>query len=490
MVIAGFSASATTRWACHLRVCYTGQEYTSVLPDAGVIRTELPSFELPNVNPVSKKKKAPSDKDNVTSAAPSKRMKTRASKGKLPIVASDEGPHSVSSGSTAENTLHSDKAVDPSFEKTSASSDHDTAVAKSFSVQPFVPLWDVCNGDLYDNPRVCRDVATALPTPAQKSAVAQLSNTALTDELLTSWVQLGSFVTESLNRWSGCHDKAKEKTTSLLNQLVKEGERVSALEKQVSCLSEEKKQAVVSVEVLKEEMRVKEAQLCDSKKELEKEVEMLAKSRAMFEKEQAMFKTEETKMKASLEQLSQENRLLSARVEELSQDREWLIVQGFKHVVELLHRSPEYLEPLAAIQKASHAYGMHSGIRAGYKYAAAGRAMDTVAYFAPDSKAKLHRAVHAFEEMQFPFLDLVSKDGAVPLSTLKSLMPHNAETVVAIGGQLSSSQLSAMTSPSSMLPPRFPQGTSYSLDVTPAVPESPASVMKESADPVEKAASK
>ncbi|KAD7116707.1 hypothetical protein E3N88_03975 [Mikania micrantha] len=464
MVIAGFSASATTRWACHLRVCYTGQEYTSVLPDAGVIRTELPSFELPNVNPVSKKKKAPSDKDNVTSAAPSKRMKTRASKGKLPIVASDEGPHSVSSGSTAENTLHSDKAVDPSFEKTSASSDHDTAMAKSFSVQPFVPLWDVCNGDLYDNPRVCRDVATALPTPAQKSAVAQLSNTALTDELLTSWVQLGSFVTESFNRWSGCHDKAKEKTTSLLNQLVKEGERVSALEKQVSCLSEEKKQAVVSVEVLKEEMRVKEAQLCDSKKELEKEVEMLAKSRAMFEKEQAMFKTEETKMKASLEQLSQENRLLSAQVEELSQDREWLIVQGFKHVVELLHCS--------------------------YKYAAAGRAMDTVAYFAPDSKAKLHRAVHAFEEMQFPFLDLVSKDGAVPLSTLKSLMPHNAETVVAIGGQLSSSQLSAMTSPSSMLPPRFPHGTSYSLDVTPAVPESPASVMKESADPVEKAASK
>ncbi|KAD5508708.1 hypothetical protein E3N88_16411 [Mikania micrantha] len=80
----------------HLRVCYTGQEYTSVLPDAGVIRTELPSFDLPNVNPVSKKKKAPSDKDNVTSAAPSKRMKTRASKGKLPIVANDEGPHSNS----------------------------------------------------------------------------------------------------------------------------------------------------------------------------------------------------------------------------------------------------------------------------------------------------------------------------------------------------------------------------------------------------------
>ncbi|KAD5803454.1 hypothetical protein E3N88_14814 [Mikania micrantha] len=446
----------------HLRVCYTGQEYTSVLPDAGVIRTELPSFDLPNVNPVSKKKKAPSDKDNVTVSVPSKRMKTRASKGKLPIVASDEGPHRVSSGDTAENTLHGDKAVEPSFEKTSASSDHDTAVAKT----------------------------TALPTPAQKSVVAQLSNTALTNKLLTSWVQLGSFVTESLNRWSGCQDKAKEKTSSLLNQLDKEGERVAALEKQVSCLSEEKEQAVVSMEALKEEVRVKEVQLCNSKKELEKEVEMLAKSRAVFEKEQAMFKVEEAKMKASLEQLSQDNQLLRARVEELSQDREWLIVQGFKHVVDLLHRSPEYLEPLAAIQKASHAYGMHSGIRAGYKYAAAGRAMDTVAYFAPDSKAKLHRAVHAFEEMQFPFLDLVSKDGAVPLSTLKSLVPHNAETVIAIGGQLSSSQLSMMTSPSSMLPPRFPQGTSHSLDITPAVPESPASVMKESAEPVEKAASK
>ncbi|KAD5507445.1 hypothetical protein E3N88_15148 [Mikania micrantha] len=368
-------------------------------------------------------------------------MKTRASKGKSPIVASDEGPHSVSSGNTAENTLRSEKAVAPSFEKTSASSEHDTTVAKSFSMQPFVPLWDVCNGDLYDNPRVCRDVATALPTPAQKSAVAQLSNTALTDELLTGWVQLGSF-------------------------------------------------AVVSVEALREEMRVKEAQLCDLKKELEKEAEMLAKNRAMFEKEQAMFKLEETKMKTSLEQLSQENQLLSARVEELSQDREWLIVQGFKHVVELLHRSPEYLEPLAAIQKASHAYGMYSGIRAGYKYAAAGRAMDTVAYFAPDSKAKLHRSVHAFEEMQFPFLDLVSKDGAVPLSTLKSLVPHNAETVIAIGGQLSSSQLSVMTSPSSMLPPHFPQSTSHSLDVTPAVPESPASVMKETAEHAEKAVSK
>ncbi|KAD4585194.1 hypothetical protein E3N88_22795 [Mikania micrantha] len=378
-------------------------------------------------------------------------------------------------------TIRSEKAHSP--EKTSASFEHDTAhLAKSFSMQPFTPLWDVCNGDLYDNPRVCRDVATALPTPGQKAAVAQLSNTALTDELLTSWVQLGSFVTESLNRWSGCHDKAKEKTTILLNRLDNEGERIAALEKQVSSLSEEKKQIALGMEELKEEMRIKETQLCASKKELEKEMEVLAENRVALEREQEMFKLEGSKMKTFLDQLSQENRSLSARVEELSQDREWLIVRGFKHVVELLHRSPEYLEPLAAIQKASHAYGMYSGIRAGYKYAAAGRAMDTVSHYAPGSKAKLHQAVHTFEGMQFPFLDLVSKDAAVPLATLKSLVPQNAEIAVAIGGQLSSSQLSVMTSPSSMLPPRFPPSTSYSVDVAPIVPESPASVMKETSE--------
>ncbi|KAL8253598.1 hypothetical protein R6Q59_031819 [Mikania micrantha] len=267
----------------HLRTCYTGQEYTSVLPDAGVIRTELPSFEVPNVEAVPKRKKAIQGKGASDTAAPSKRMKTRASKGKAPIVPSDEGVHSVSSGNTVEETVRSEKALMNSPEKTSASSEHETThLAKSFSLQPFVPLWDVCNGDLYDNPKVCRDVATALPTPGQRAAVAQLSNTALTDELLTSWVRLGSFVTESLNRWSGCHDQAKEKTTILLNKLNKAGERISALEQQ---LVDEKKQASLRAEEMKEEMRVREAQLSESREEVEKGMEALAEGRVALEEE-------------------------------------------------------------------------------------------------------------------------------------------------------------------------------------------------------------
>ncbi|KAD4179622.1 hypothetical protein E3N88_28213 [Mikania micrantha] len=397
--------------------------------------TELPAFEIPDVEAVPKLKKAMLGKAASDVAAPSKRMKTRASKGKAPIVPSDGGVHSLSSGNTAEENVRSEKVRVNSPVKTCASSEHETThLEKSFSGQPFVPLWDVCNGDLYNNPRVCRDVATALPTPGQKAAVAQLSNTAITDELLTSWVQLGSFVTESFNCWSGCHDKAKEKITILLYKLTKEGERISALEQQVVLLNEEKKQFVLRADEMKEEMRAKEAQLNDSKEEVEKRLAALDEGRVALDEERKVFKAEENKMKTSLEQLVQQNQSLSAKVEKLSKDREWLIVHGFKHVVDLLHRSPEYLEPLAAVQKASHAYGMYSGIRAGYKYAAAGRAMETVSHYAPDSKAKLHQAVDAFEGACFPFLDLILKDSAVPLATLQGLMPQNAENIVAIGG--------------------------------------------------------
>ncbi|KAD3067326.1 hypothetical protein E3N88_35206 [Mikania micrantha] len=418
-------------------------------------------------------------------------MKTRAFKGKAPIIPSDGGVQSLSSGNTASEDVHSDKVPLNSPVKTSASSEHETTpLEQGFSAQSFVPLWDVFNGDVYKNPRVCRDVATALPTPGQKAAVALLSNTALTDELLTSWVQLGSFVTERLNRWSGCHDKAKEKTTILLNKLNTEGERISALEQQVILLKEEKKQVALQADEMKEDMRAKEAQLNDLKEEVEKGLAALAEGRVALEEERKVFKVEEDKMKSVLDQLSQQNQSLSVKVEELSHDHEWLIVHGFKHVVELLHRSPEYLEPLAAIQKASHAYGMYSGIRAGYKYAAAGRVMETVSHYAPDSKAKLLQAVNAFEGAHFPFLDLISKDATVPLATLQGLMPLNAENIVAIGGQLSTSQMSVMTPSSSMLPPRFPPSTSQSVDVSPIVPESPASVVKYTSERVGKEVSK
>ncbi|KAD3639959.1 hypothetical protein E3N88_29182 [Mikania micrantha] len=143
-----------------------------------------------------------------------------------------------------------------------------------------------------------------------------------------------------------------------------------------------------------------------------------------------------------------------------------LMVHGFKHVVDFLHRSPEYLEPLATVQKASHAYGMYAGIHACYKYAAAGRAKEAVPHYALESKAKLHQVVKNFGGNFFPFLDMISQDPAIPFVTLQGMVPQNFETVVALDGQLSTSQMSVMTPSSSMLPPRFPAGVGQSVDTS------------------------
>ncbi|KAL8233108.1 hypothetical protein R6Q57_002886 [Mikania cordata] len=265
----------------------------------------------------------------------------------------------------------------------------------------YIPPWDVSNQDLYSHASVCRKLALGFSIPSQKVEVGSLTNVLVVDTVYSRWAQLGSLLPEVARQWANCFGisaKAKENASKLTDQL--------SMQAKADLLHTEIGQA---------------------KEDLAKELASLEESRAALLDEKKNFKADETKMKVSFGQLLQQNQMLIEKLDEVTKDRVWLVIEGFKHVIGLLHRSPEFLEPLANVQRAAHAYGLFVGLKAGYRYALAGRPIETVSYHSTESKNKLYQAVQAFEEVQFPFFDTILQCVEAPLAILQRLIPKNLD---------------------------------------------------------------
>lgn len=121
------------------------------------------------------------------------------------------------------------------------------------------------------------------------------------------------------------------------------------------------------------------------------------------------------------------NEELCNQVKNLTADKTWLIREGFRHVVDQLHLGSEYRSPIEDIQQSAHTYGLHNGLRAGYKCASQQKDMESGVYYLPKARDALTVAVKAFKNAQFPYLDAVAWCIDQPLSVLQAVRPLSIE---------------------------------------------------------------
>ncbi|KAD7480186.1 hypothetical protein E3N88_03322 [Mikania micrantha] len=241
-----------------------------------------------------------------------------------------------------------------------------------FANQPFAPSWDVVNKDVFSNPVVASKVMKEFAPPGQRLISSSLEDGEVRDKVACLWAELGSLLPEMSQRWvsiSNAQDKNKTKLAIMNNKIGQLQHDFSAMEKDreeesIRCLEVEK--AYTEKEIYLNE------QIAEAKKELEHGLSLLEKIRAELKEERQVFEIEKERIKLSLEEALARAQGLQDQVTVLSADREWIFSHGFAQVVTKLHRSSEFLNPLAAVQKAAHEYGVTSGLKSGYRHVAAG----------------------------------------------------------------------------------------------------------------------
>ncbi|KAD3067373.1 hypothetical protein E3N88_35253 [Mikania micrantha] len=433
---------------------------------------------LPNPS-YHRRKKRSLDKGPSKVGNSPKGMRLLSAKAKKAVEPSFRGePQTLTSLGTPEPENNDDQSWDSSNVKADAKPGPPVdpppeKLDEDFANLPFIPSWNILNKDTFVDASVCRKIGEEFSTPGQDLSVGALSHTSLTDELFIHWAQLGSMLPEALRRWSSCcssQDKNRKKISSLSNRLWLEKGTVSDLRKQILSLKKEKLELATRCEEVEKNFAHKETllhnEISQAKEDVERDLAALEAGRASLTEDRKTFKVNETKEKMAIEQLLQQNQALRNRIEELSADRAWFITKGFKHFFSRLRCSPEFLEPLAAVPKAAHAYGLFVGLRAGYRYAARGRTIESTSYYAPDSKAKLLQAVKTFENATFPYLETLSQSPHASLAVLQNLAPQGLDVTDLINGPMSPSQTSMATPFASMHPPHMLPSSLLPSDVT------------------------
>ncbi|KAD3640599.1 hypothetical protein E3N88_29822 [Mikania micrantha] len=298
-----------------------------------------------------------------------------------------------------------------------------------FADQPFSPSWDVVNKDVFSNPVVASKVMREFVPPGQRLISSSMEDEELRNKVACLWAELGSLLPEMSQRWvstSSAQEKNKTKLSIMNNKISQLQRDFSTMEKDreeesLRCLEIEK--AYTEKEIFLNQ------QITEAKENLEHGLALLEKSRVELKEERREFENEKERAKLSLEEVLARAQSLQDQVTMLSADHDWIF-------------SP--------VQKAGHEYGVTSGLKSGYRHAAAGHVLEKLPNYQPQAKVKLQNAVATFEGMSYPFLEAVAGCVKEPLSVLQGLLPegYDAGEAMVFSGQVSPSQ-STFATPSS-----------------------------------------
>ncbi|KAI3743916.1 hypothetical protein L1987_56986 [Smallanthus sonchifolius] len=148
------------------------------------------------------------------------------------------------------------------------------------------------------------------------------------------------------------------------------------------------------------------------------------------------------KLNRELEAERRERVLLDKSLERVSYERRWLIEEGFEYVINRLHRSREYLEPLGVVQSKLWSSGAHDGVVEGYEFCKAGVDLEDVGVYKPKAEEELRKAADELEHMRFPYVVALSQCSEGTLDELKALEPIEMdEDEVAGGGDQTSREV-------------------------------------------------
>jgi hypothetical protein len=183
------------------------------------------------------------------------------------------------------------------------------------------------------------------------------------------------------------------------------------LSKQVEILKAEKENAYALMEKLIEECLAKEMVL---KEEATGILAKFEEDKENLDEAKSSLQGREGKMKEELGKANHQPEV-EAKGGAATADHDWLISEGFKHVVSNLHRSAEYLSGLASVQKVAHAVGLFTGLRVAYHYCTKGRPIESVPYYHPDVQNKFKETVNSFEAKEYQYLAYLTDGVDKPL---------------------------------------------------------------------------
>ncbi|KAK1425181.1 hypothetical protein QVD17_20527 [Tagetes erecta] len=124
---------------------------------------------------------------------------------------------------------------------------------------------------------------------------------------------------------------------------------------------------------------------------------------------------------------SKERVQLEKAMERVLFERQWLIEEGFEYVINRLHRSREFLEPLGAVQSKLWSSAAHDGVVAGYEHCKAGVVLEEVKLYNPEAEKEFMKAVYELEHVKYPYVGALSKCTDGTLDELKALEPMGME---------------------------------------------------------------
>ncbi|KAJ0501718.1 hypothetical protein HanHA300_Chr11g0404121 [Helianthus annuus] len=172
--------------------------------------------------------------------------------------------------------------------------------------------------------------------------------------------------------------------------------------------------------------------------EFSKKKDKMKSSMAAMKKEIAGFaEKEEAWDKKRV--FDEEKEGLKASVARSTFDNQWLIEQGFHHVVTYLLHSKEFNSALGEVYTKVLNLGKHQGLIAGYKLHESGQPLEKSPLFRPEASDVFKGSVEQMEKLTYPYIHQVSACFGKPLAVLQDLKPEglNEKVCAEILGSLS-----------------------------------------------------
>ncbi|MFS7929777.1 hypothetical protein Hanom_Chr04g00336451 [Helianthus anomalus] len=301
--------------------------------------------------------------------------------------------------------------------------------------EKFVPKWDIRNKDSVMDDLVSQMFLFNIRTPLDhaRSRKMKIKILARRENLEKETLSLKRKIQRTPDA---------EKRLSLLSQ------DLQAQKKKVKTLTTQNQSSQATAASASEEQDKISAELRSfaepSKKKDEEHMEVLARmeksisnARAAYEKMMAecdALKTGEGDLKArmdemkshhkaEIEELKLEGADLAKKVEDLQATKAWLLSEGAQLLAKNIHKGPEMIVVVAAVNKAMSAIGVNSGLQNGYVHALKKKTpYAEVPELNRNAEAELNTTITCFDSLTFPVVNDLPKLVNAPLSKIKDAL--------------------------------------------------------------------
>ncbi|KAM0027591.1 hypothetical protein Hdeb2414_s0019g00542001 [Helianthus debilis subsp. tardiflorus] len=138
---------------------------------------------------------------------------------------------------------------------------------------------------------------------------------------------------------------------------------------------------------------------------------------------EANLKAQIEEMKGHEEEIESENASLKAKVDELQATKTWMLLEGAKLLAKNIHKGPEMIVSVAAINNAMSVVGVNSGLHSGYVHALKKKTpYADVPLLNRNAEEELDAAVACFDSLIFPVMEDLTKLINEPLSEIKKAL--------------------------------------------------------------------